>query len=307
MSDDSTCFGMSHVGLKRETNQDQFLIATLNKSMWIRQSSLPVEDSERRRYGASQGQLLFVADGMGGHAGGERASLLAIQTLVDQFLNDIHWFFKPDEDAEQEFIQSLKQILHHAHQEIQAEGRQDGRLRGMGTTLTMTYMVWPKLYVLHAGDSRCYLVRGGEVMQLTTDHTLAQRLVSSGGLKPDEALHSRFNHVLWNVLGGFSQGSITAEVRSLDLQPDDVIVLCSDGVHRYLTPESLLSLLANSSQPKELCEALIALALDGGGDDNATVIVSKPKPPLGYASTVVTAANSIREPSTTNDDGILGE
>ncbi len=286
MSDDATCFGMTHVGLKRENNQDQFLIATLNKSMMVGETSLPCPEPSRRRFGNSQGQLLFVADGMGGHAGGERASSLAIQTLVDQFLNEIHWFFKLNVDAENEFIESLKQILRETHREIQSQGKQDSRLRGMGTTLTMTYMVWPKLYVLHAGDSRCYLVRRGEIEQLTTDHTLARRLVDSGGLKPHEEQASRFSNVLWNVLGGVSEGELTAEVRSVNLHPDDVIILCSDGVHRYLTHDLIHQILKEHHDPQAICAAMIRVALDGGGDDNATVIVSKPQAPDDVDSTV---------------------
>ena len=285
MIDDEAFCGLTDVGLKRENNQDQFLIAQLNKSMLVGQTSLPI-DHGRRLFGGTQGHLLLVADGMGGHAAGEQASTMAIDFLVDRLLNHVHWFFQPDDDAESDFIESLKALLRATHDRIQEEGRKNSSLNGMGTTLTMTYLLWPRLYVLHAGDSRCYLVRGGTVQRLTTDHTLARRMIESGGMKPEDEAGSRWSNVLWNVLGGKSDVELTAEVRSAILEEGDTIVLCSDGLHRHLDDERIIKVLEANASARSACEAFVKLANEGGGDDNITVIVARPAPPPGLASTV---------------------
>ena len=285
MMDEEAFCGLTDVGLKRENNQDQFLIAQLNKSMLVGQTSLPIEHG-RRLFGATQGQLLLVADGMGGHAAGEQASTMAIDFLVDRLLNHVHWFFQADHDAEQDFIESLKVLLRSTHERIQEEGRKNSSLNGMGTTLTMTYLLWPRMYVLHAGDSRCYLVRDGAVQSLTTDHTLARRMIESGGMKPEDEAGSRWSNVLWNVLGGKSDVELTAEVRSVVLEEGDAVVLCTDGLHRHLDNERIVNVLEANASARSACEAFVKLANDGGGDDNITVIVARPVPPPGLASTV---------------------
>lgn len=285
MIDEEAFCGLTDVGLKRENNQDQFLIAQLNKSMLVGQTSLPIEHGSRL-FGATRGQLMLVADGMGGHAAGEQASTMAIDFLVDRLLNHVHWFFQPDHDAEQDFIESLKALLRATHDRIQEEGRRNSSLNGMGTTLTMTYLLWPQMYVLHAGDSRCYLIRDGAVQPLTTDHTLARRMIDSGGMKPEDEAGSRWSNVLWNVLGGKSDVKLTAEVRSVILEEGDTIVLCTDGLHRHLDDERIINVLEAHASARSACEAFVKLANDGGGDDNITVIVARPVPPPGLASTV---------------------
>ncbi|MDA8744451.1 protein phosphatase 2C domain-containing protein [Rubripirellula amarantea] len=268
--------GMTHQGRVRENNQDQFLIAQLNKSMRVTATSLLLED---RLFGQVQGEVLLVADGMGGHAAGEHASRIAIDQLVTNLLGSIHWHFHGDVDREDEFMGNLESLLRNAHSRILLESAQNVDQRGMGTTLTMAYVVWPKLYVVHAGDSRCYLVRDGMAQQLTTDHTLARQMVEAGGLKPEDEAGSKWSNVLWNVLGGRSDGGeITAEVRQMDLKNNDRIVLCSDGLHRYFTAEQLAQVVGSDSNPEsaDLCEKLIQLANEAGGEDNITVIVSQP-------------------------------
>ncbi len=269
-------FGASHIGRRRETNQDQFLIAELNKSMLVSSTSLPL-DTHSRLFGRTQGQVLLVADGMGGHAAGERASSLAIDHLIRELLNSIHWFFLDQEDSEPEFIENLKKLLQDAHSRILLESARHDSQRGMGTTLTMAHLAWPRLYVVHAGDSRCYLVRDRVAEQLTTDHTLARQLVESGGLKPEDEAGSRWSNVLWNVLGGHAGGQLIAEVHRADLQRGDAIVLCSDGLHRYVDRNQLGRIVSDCESPHVACRRLIDLANDAGGEDNITVIVSKPE------------------------------
>ncbi len=273
----ATAFGITDVGLRRKSNQDQFLIAQLNKSMLVSSTSLPM-DTQSRLFGEVQGQLMLVADGMGGHAAGERASSLAVDHLVGRLLNSMHWFLQVDHDSEQAFVEALKELLQDAHARILRESSENLEQRGMGTTLTMAHVVWPRLYVVHVGDSRCYLVRDGIAEQLTTDHTLARRLVETGGLRPEEEATSRWSHVLWNVLGGRGEGELIAEVRRAELQAGDYLVLCSDGLHRYIEPPMLAEIIAQRDSPESVCTELVRVAIKGGGEDNITVIVAKPQP-----------------------------
>lgn len=266
--------GATDAGRVRPSNQDQFLIAQLNKSMRVSATSLTLDE---RLYGHVQGEILLVADGMGGHAAGEKASRLAIGHLVRQLLGSVHWHFQGDEDDETQFRKNLQQLLKKAHARILMESAQHLDQRGMGTTLTMAYLVWPTLYVVHAGDSRCYLVRNRKAIPLTTDHTLARQMVEAGGLKPEEEADSKWSNVLWNVLGGRADGELTADVRREELRAGDAIVLCSDGLHRYIDEAKLARVVSEAASPAEACERLIELANQAGGEDNITVVVSRPE------------------------------
>jgi protein phosphatase len=289
MIDEHNCFGVTDIGLKRESNQDSFLIAQLSKSMVIGANSLNIEP-QTRLFGGICGWLMLVADGMGGHAGGERASSLAVHYLIERLLNNIHWFFQFNRAAEIEFIDSLKKLLRDTHREIQSEGQRDITLAGMGTTLTMTYLVWPSLYVVHAGDSRCYLIRDGRVELLTTDHTMARRLVESGGMNPEDEATSRWSNVLWNVLGGKSQEEIKAEVRQVELRRGDHVLICTDGLHRHLNDEIILDVLHRAGSCNDCCHEFIRIANQNGGDDNITVIVAQVPPEPDYDPLATTAS-----------------
>lgn len=274
MNDHENCCGATDQGRKRPNNQDAFLVGRLCKSVVVGSNSLGIAPATRL-VGDDRGWLMMVADGMGGHAGGERASTLAVRYLVTRLLNNVHWFLQIRAEDERQFIASLKELLRDAHLTIQSEGRRDLALAGMGTTLTMTYMLWPDLYVVHAGDSRCYLIRGDRVHQLTTDHTLARRMVETGGLKPEDEAASRWSSVLWNVLGGQSEEQLKAEVRHIELQYDDLVLLCSDGLHRHLNDSLIRQVLRASDSCGDACQRFIDLANQAGGEDNITVVVAQ--------------------------------
>ncbi|MDA7893899.1 SpoIIE family protein phosphatase [bacterium] len=116
------------------------------------------------------------------------------------------------------------------------------------------------MFVVHAGDSRCYLYHNGAVEQLTTDHTLARQMVEKGGMRLEDELTSRWSKVLWNVLGGTSKDEVVAEVRSVDLEEGDLIVLCSDGLHRYVEAKLLADVLSVTEEPGAVCRTLIDFA-----------------------------------------------
>lgn len=264
--------GRTDIGKRRDSNQDHFLIADLNKSMLVESTSL---DLQSRLYGMSHGKLLMVADGMGGHAGGSRASKLAIDLLVQQLLNSMHWFFQMDvnlEERELHFIEDLKRMMQLTHEAIEKESSET-EYKGMGTTLTMGYVIWPWMYVVHAGDSRCYLMRGETLLQLTHDHTVTQQLIENG-MPADEAAKSPWNNVLYNALGA-GGSSVRAEIQKVQLIPGDFVLLCSDGLNRHVSDADIRKLLTEFREPTVACQQLIDLANLRGGQDNVTVIVAK--------------------------------
>ncbi len=272
--------GRTDVGRKRESNQDQYLIADLNKSMLVHSTSLNLE-TQSRLYGMSHGKLFMVADGMGGHQGGNRASMLAVDLLINQLLNSMHWSMQLDKghaDREQRFISDLKEMLQRAHEAIERESSTDSKRKGMGTTLTLAYVIWPWMYVVHAGDSRCYLMRGEQMQQLTRDHTVSNQLVEKGGMTHAEAIKSPWSNVLYNALGA-GASEVVADVHKYSLEAHDVILLCTDGLYRYVSDEEMQNMLLNEAEPAECCRSLIELANFRGGADNSTVIVARLEEP----------------------------
>ncbi|MEZ6133278.1 MAG: protein phosphatase 2C domain-containing protein [Pirellulaceae bacterium] len=275
--------GRTDIGKKRESNQDQYLIADLYKSMLVQSTSLNLE-TQSRLYGMSHGKLFMVADGMGGHQGGNRASTLAIDLLINQLLNSMHWFFQMDTDQEvreQGFIEDLKILLQRAHEAIEKESNEVIDRKGMGTTLTMAYVIWPWMYVVHAGDSRCYLMRDDEIRQLTQDHTVSNQLVAKGGMTASEAEKSPWSNVLYNALGA-GASAVDAEVHKVALRPKDTIMICTDGLYRYIPEQEFQNILLSELDPNECCRSLIDLANFRGGADNSTVIVARLEEPDDY-------------------------
>jgi protein phosphatase len=266
-------FGRTHVGILRKVNEDQFLVADLNKSMLIHQTSLRHED-HTRLLGGSQGQLLLVADGMGGHAAGEQASAIAVESLETYMLNTMSWFVRLNENVESDLLEELKAALKACQASIETAALINPARQGMGTTLTMAYVHWPWLYVVHAGDSRCYLFRDSRLEQITTDHTVAQQLVDRGAISANEALNSRWSHVLYNCVGGGSH-EVNAEVHKAELKIGDTVLLCTDGLTAGASDQRIVDVLNRPTSAADACEQLIHLANELSGSDNVTVVVAR--------------------------------
>jgi protein phosphatase len=267
------CSGLTDIGRVRENNEDQFLIADLNKSMLVHQTSLS-QDDHTRLFGGSQGALLLVADGMGGHAAGQQASALAVQTLEHYLLNTMPWFFRLQSNQENDLTDELKSALEACHRSITHAAAAHPSQHGMGTTLTMAYILWPRLYVVHVGDSRCYLFRPPRLERITTDQTMAQQLVEQGVLKAEEASDSRWSHVLYSCLGG-SSNDLRVEVYKATLAVGDVLLLCTDGLTTGLRDEEVVGLLRQGQSAENTCRRLVAAANEAGGCDNITVVVAR--------------------------------
>lgn len=266
------CFGKTDRGRVRGRNEDQFLIGGLARSMLVLHSSLTFEHLTRL-HGGTQGYLLVVADGLGGHEHGGEASYLAVDALTHYVLNTMTWFFRLDGNGERVQLDELKRALQACNAALQERMAGNGHDE-LGTTLTMAYVLWPHLYVVHAGDSRCYLLRGTRLEQITTDHTLAQAMVASGNLPADEARDSRWSRVLWNALGGGS-AEVLPDAYEAELELGDVLLLCSDGLTLHVGDEDIARHLAASRSAEEACSRLVNAANAAGGEDNVTVVVAR--------------------------------
>ena len=152
--------------------------------MRICASSLP--ESETTRFSDEEGYLLIVADGMGGSAGGQEASTMAVQTVESFVLDVIKWFLHREGQDQNALVDELRLALQRADSDVLARADADPKLYGMGTTLTMAYSVGTDLFVAHAGDSRAYLYRAGRLERITSDHTLVQVLVDAGAITPED-------------------------------------------------------------------------------------------------------------------------
>src|SRR5262249_45801968 len=196
--------GLTDRGTVRGRNEDPFLIARLGKTMRICATSLPQDG--KAPTSEEEGYLIVVADGMGGVAGGERASALAVESVESFVQNTLKWFLHFGGHEERVLLDELRESLRRADQALIDRAPNHPPLPGMGTTLTMAYSVADDLYVVHAGDSRAYLFRDGQLDQLTTDHTMVQMMVDAGLISAEEARCHHRRHVVTNVLGGPSEG-----------------------------------------------------------------------------------------------------
>ncbi|MDE3012101.1 MAG: serine/threonine-protein phosphatase [Pseudomonadota bacterium] len=208
------------------------------------------------------GQALLVCDGMGGHADGGVAAELALRTLT-QYLAAI----RPElaaEDVLREAFAATNAIIH-------AQGRAaNGSERPMGSTAVVCVTREAAALVGHVGDSRAYLHREGQLQQLTRDHTRVQRMVDAGMLTPEQARHHPDGGILTRSLGVIPE--VEAELAAwLPLRAGDEILLCSDGLSSYVEDAHIAAALDQDGTPQQLAEALVALALQCGSDDNVTV------------------------------------
>ena len=170
-------FGITDKGKVRTTNEDQFLIAELTKAMRVWQTSLP---EPKVQVGEEHAHLFLVADGMGGHRAGERASALAVVAIEQFTLNTFKWFFGSSDTEAQKVLAQFQSALSQADARILEESAEHPELSGMGTTVTMAFHLGAQLCVVHVGDSRAYVYRDGELHQLTQDHTVTGDMVREG-------------------------------------------------------------------------------------------------------------------------------
>jgi PPM family protein phosphatase len=253
----------------RPTNEDQFLIAELSKAMHVWQTSLP---EPKLQVGEERAHLFLVADGMGGHRAGERASALAVVAIEHFTLNTFKWFLGSNSAEAQKVLAQFQAALSEADARILEEAAEHPELSGMGTTVTMAFHLGAHLCVVHVGDSRAYVYRNDTLHQITEDHTLMADMVRSGALRPDEVAGHRLRHVITNVVGGQELG-VTVEACAFEVQAGDRLLLCSDGLTEIVTNEAIAATLAAEPAPEVAARGLLAQANDGGAPDNITLLI----------------------------------
>jgi PPM family protein phosphatase len=264
--------GLSHTGKVRARNEDHFLVIRIGRYLETVITSLPAAEVDQRT--EEVGYAMMLADGMGGHAGGELASRLAITGLVKLAFARPDWIFRLDNDAvaadatrrSQNRFRDLNTLLIN-------HGEQNLDLRGMGTTLTVVRNMGRLLHIVHVGDSRAYLFRDDRLHRLTRDHTYVQLLVDSGQLSKEEAATFGARHLLLNALGG-SNEDVEVDVDQVELADGDRVLMCSDGLTDLVDDHEIRQVLAERHESKDACQRLVDLALERGGKDNITVIVA---------------------------------
>ncbi|MEJ7590028.1 MAG: PP2C family serine/threonine-protein phosphatase [Planctomycetaceae bacterium] len=263
-------FGLTDTGRVRAVNQDQFLVAVLLKALQVEQTSLP---QRRIQHSPDKSYLFVVADGMGGHAGGEQASAMAIDSVETFILGTFKWFAEFKEPEQDRVLTDFQMALAEANARVLAEARDWPELRGMGTTLTLAYSLNDVLFVAHVGDTRCYLCRQGILYRLTHDHTLVEEMVRNGTVAIEDAAKHRLRHVITNAVGGTS-ANLKVEVHKLPLEAGDRVLLCSDGLTGMLTDDEINQTLLDADEPAEACRQLVLRANEAGGRDNITAVVA---------------------------------
>ena len=217
------------------------------------------------RYVADTAHNVFVlADGMGGQEHGERASSLAVEIIPRAIQVHLNAHVDPR--------QAVTQALREANRAILEASRHQLAGRRMGTTAVLAVRQDDQMYVAGLGDSRAYLIRAGQVEQLTMDHTIADALLRNGALTPEQARQSPYRHVLYKFLG-CADMSDSAEVRPFTPQPGDRLLLASDGLTNFVGPDDLKQGAARHVDPQELANELVTLALARGSNDNVTCVV----------------------------------
>jgi serine/threonine protein phosphatase PrpC len=225
-------------------------------------------------------RFFIVADGMGGHAAGEVASAMAVETvqktlegatsLIDAFTA------RPTDNARRALVQLLQSAVLAAHQAVYQRGNKEADKTGMGTTLDVLLIAGQEAFVAHVGDSRTYLIRDGKAAQLTTDHTVAEVLVIEGKLTIEEALVSPYRTVLVNAIG--VAADVGVEMAHLQLKKGDRLLLCSDGLHDYYLAEQEIADTLALGEPADKdaraqLSGMVETAKDRGGHDNITGVL----------------------------------
>lgn len=263
---------LSHRGKVRPNNEDHYLVARAGRSFETLMTNLPEGELPKKVTEAGHGML--VADGMGGMAGGEVASRLAISTFVDIILDVPDWIRRIDDAWSAEAMRRVASYYREVDRVVSDHARSNPSLKGMGTTMTLAYNIGEDLFVAHVGDSRAYHFRGGGLRQLTRDQTRAQELADAGLIAPHEVASNRWKHVLTQAVGGH-EGEIDVEVHHLRIADGDTLLLCSDGLTDVVDDAAIAGLLSRGDSADATCRRLLDTALAGGGPDNVTVIVAR--------------------------------
>ncbi len=273
--DELDLFGLTHPGLVRADNQDQFLLCTVHPEVVVHATSLP-DASDMPLRGQRLATIMLVADGVGGSAAGRRASQIATEAVTRYVASSLRCYRTTGSASEREFEDTLRAAAVEAHETVRREAKSTPQEAGMATTLSLAIAVWPWMYVVQVGDSRCYLYDKGVLTQLTRDQTYAQELVERGVFSPEDARTSPLSHVLSSAIGASELEPVVSRV---DVRERGcVILVCTDGLTKHVSDAEIAERLAAMASAEQVSRDLVALALERGGTDNVTIVVGRALP-----------------------------
>jgi PPM family protein phosphatase len=256
-------FARTDVGHVREHNEDNFLVADLSRR------SRGLLEANRATTLGPQGALFAVCDGMGGAAAGEIASQMAVDIVYERLVEGLGERPLPREDLAHRLVRAVET----AGLRIFHEAKADRSRRGMGTTVTAAALVDDMLFLAQVGDSRGYILRGDELVQVTRDQSLVNQLIEAGQLTEEEAETFEHNNIILQALG--TADTVQVDLTYVELRRGDVLLLCSDGLSGMLRFEEIKEVLKSSDEPLEICKTLTERANQAGGHDNITVVVAQ--------------------------------
>ena len=238
-------FAKTDIGKIRENNQDSFYI-----------------DEDDLKY-----KLYILADGMGGYAGGEIASSIAVNAVKTYIKNNL----KKGEYSKEKFKQVIKEAIEYANMMVNEKAMEDEQISEMGTTLDVSIIYEDRIFVGHVGDSRVYRIRNENIRQLTNDHSYVEKLVRDGTITKEEAVNHPKKHMLIKVVG--SKTFAEPDILEKKILKDDVILMCSDGLTNMVENKEIYNII--KSENENVAETLVNQANRNGGYDNVTAIVIK--------------------------------
>jgi protein phosphatase len=262
----------SHQGRVRSNNEDHYLVMRFGRSLDTLLTSLPADEVPARA--EEVGYALLVADGIGGNAGGEVASRLALSTLVSLVLHTPDWIISNEPHETEQVMQRFADRYHRVQAALRARGRADPALAGMGTTMTLACSLGTTVVLGHIGDSRAYLFHRGRLCQLTRDHTLVQSLLDAGHLTPKQASRHPWRHVLTRSLSS-GERTFDGDFQRAGLADGDQLLLCTDGLTNMVGDAAIAAVLRGAASADDACRTLVAAALNNGGTDNVTVALAR--------------------------------
>jgi len=270
--DELDMFGLTHPGLKRENNQDHFLLATVHAQVSVLGTSLGELDQLPLK-GNRLGTILLVADGVGGTSDGGTAAQLATQTVFQYVASSLRCYHEIGRGNDPEFLSSLREAAFLAHEAVLAEAASRSEKSSLATTLTLGIAVWPWLYVVQVGDSRAYIYTHGKLQQVTRDQTMAQEMLDVGVLNADDAKRSPLKDILSSAIGAPDAVPVVSRVNVSER--GCVLLFCTDGLTKHVSNDEIAAMCAQGMAAEDLGRKLVDLALERGGSDNVTIVVAQ--------------------------------
>jgi protein phosphatase len=273
--DELDLFGLTHVGKVRKSNQDHFLLCTVHPQVVVHATSLPNQEQLPVR-GERLATIMMVADGVGSTAAGGEASQLAVETISRYISSSLHCYHAAGAqhaDGNVEFEGALLAAATEVHAAVRAESDSRGEPGRMATTMTLAIVLWPRVFVVQVGDSRCYHYLKGKLRQITRDQTMAQALVDDGALPRDSLETSPLKNVLVSAIGGENATPVVSRFSMQDRH--GVLLLCSDGLTKHVSDTELAEAIGRMQSADQLCHDLLDLVLSRGASDNVTIIAGR--------------------------------